>query len=156
MNNKGLGPTLTSIVIGLIIFTGVLLLVFSSDQGIYPLFIQANDQSVDLSGDVNYSNLDAAGIQGQLNTFSGNYTAESKGFLQTVDTIVSNVFLTISTGASALKLFFSIPTIIIGFTNAISNEIGIPAAFSWIFITAITIFMVSKIWKAWKGHNEEP
>ena len=155
MNIKGKGPNLTTIVIGIAIFLGLLALIFSSNEGIYNTFMIGNAHTVDADYLAFYEN--ASSNKQYIEEFDVEYAAESGNFVQSSINLGSALLTTLSLGFAALKTFLTLPNTLLGVINSVTTVIPeIPATIIGLLTLVASIFIFSKLLKAKRGTSEEP
>ena len=150
MNNKGAGPNLTYLLIGIIVFAGVTALIYSS----YSQFLAANQQAVDPLYASAYNNI--TGSQGNLTNFAQSYKFGSQSIAQTLSSIPTGIFATIVLGVNLITSLVAIPDFILSFVNAIHSIVPIPEPLIWMITTIIGIYVASLIIKAVRGTVDTP
>jgi len=112
--NKRASPSLTWIVIGVVVFTGIMLLVYSSDYGIYNGLMEANGISIDSEYASAYDNLTIN--QASLTNLSDSMLEPGK-----IWSLFTNAGLelinTLSIGLSVINSLIAIPGFMISIVN---------------------------------------
>ena len=153
MNKKAGQPSLTWLLIGIVIFIGVILLIYSPSWGIYNGLLNANGISVDEQ---------YAGIYGNLSSDMQNVTSLSDNLIKpsNIWSIFSNTGIafvnTLAIGLSSIGLLIQIPTYMSHVVTSLQGVSGIPTPFWWILLTTITIYGAAKFIQALRGTSQEP
>lgn len=154
MNNKGMNTTLTMMLIGVVIFIGVMLLIYSHDWGIYNNFMADNQQIIDPVYANAYDNLTSQ--QNDVTAFSDSYSFSAKGILSNLGNLPQNIFATLVLGATAIMSLTAIPGYIVNILGVISDTLHVPDPIVWMITTIIGIFVAGLIIKAIRGNITEP
>jgi hypothetical protein len=147
----GQGTSLTWVMMGLVGFVGIMMLVFSTQWGIYNNIMSMNGKGVDAKYANAYNNLTAT--QQTIDRFSENYTA--LGTWSIMKEAVSLALTVFNIGASAIRLFASLPKMLTEVFSTISTMTLTPQPIYWMVTSILTIYLISKLIKALRGTVDE-
>lgn len=149
------GPTLTFFLIGIVVFVGVMLLIYEPNYGLYNNFLIDNNRTPDNTYTQAFvGNLSST--QGGINTLQTNYSDSSwHSVVQTTNGILSGVLSTLIIGFEAMRTLSQIPVFFTTLFNSMSGMLFIPTIISWIIVTVIVIYLASKFIQALRGTINE-
>lgn len=146
------GPTLTFLIIGVIVFIGVMLLVYSDSYGMYNNLMNDNGKVINAEYASKYNNLTSQ--QGSLTTLSGDYSASS--IIEGIWSLPNTFLSAINIGLVTIGMLAKIPLYVIFIINIIGSTLQIPQPLIWVVITVITVFVASMLIKSKRGTLVEP
>jgi hypothetical protein len=146
------GPTLTFLIIGVVVFMGVMLLVYSDKYGMYNNLMNDNGKVINAEYASKYNNLTSQ--QGSLTTLSGDYSASS--IIEGLWSLPNTFFTAINIGLTTIGMLAKIPLYIIFIVNIIGSTLQIPQPLIWVAITVTTIFAASMLIRAKRASIVEP
>jgi hypothetical protein len=141
------GPGLTWFAIGLVVFIGVIVLLYNPEYGLYPTFLQANGVSPSGQYDSTYNNI-TANIA-DIDTWTSGFTFKS--FFSTLLQMPGIVLNSFAIGFSAIRTFTQVPLFFNSMFNTLQETLHIPAILSWMIVTIVAIYFASKFIKAMRG-----
>lgn len=142
------GPSMTWFMIGIVVFVGVVALVYEPHWGIYNNFMADNGgTAVNSQYSSAYQNITA--VSGNLSLWQENLTINSITSVPLA--LASAVMNTFAIGFSAIRTFSQLPNFFNSIFNVIQTTIGIPAALLWIISSVVTIYFASKFVKGLRG-----
>ena len=147
MNKKGKGTNLTFFLIGMVVFVGVIWLIFSSYSG----FMKANSRTIDPNYVSSYQSI--IDQNDSLSAFSQSYA--NKTSTSIVEAGWNTLVSTVSVGISAISSLMTIPKMFQDIFTVLEDKLNIPPAIMWMVSLIVTIFVFSKIIKAWRGQIDE-
>lgn len=153
MNKQGKGPNLTTLIIGVVIFIGVMLLIFSPYVGMYNVFMDANAITIGPQEMATYTNLTSN--KQNLGMFAANLTTNTNNVVENLDIILKSAFAVGALGVKAVQSFIVLPVIMLDIVNSFSSVTHLPSAFVWLITTALMIYVASKILKSVRGTQDE-
>ena len=142
-------PTLTMIMIGLVVGVGVMMLMYDTYSGFY----NDNSQLIDPVYTSAYGNISSQ--KSDIDTFTNDFSITPSGAWNTLTSLPTNVFSVLTIGASTIMAFLQLPTFLLRFVNVMSETLGVPDTLIWIITTIIFIYVSSMVVKAIRGNNEE-
>jgi hypothetical protein len=149
------GPTLTFFFIGLIVFVGVMILIYDPNWGLYNSFLTANGATPDNAYTQAFVN-ELNSSQNNMGTLAGSYQQSGwAGISSGAQGIVSGVWTTLVIGFDSMKSLSSLPTLFQNLFNSTSSILQIPAIIIWIVSTVLVVFLASKIIKALRGQIDD-
>lgn len=146
------GPNLTWVMIGVVVFVGVMSLIYSSDWGIYNNFMTDNGQSISSEYRTLYGNL--TGQKDDLGGFASDFSDFS--IKSTVVGAGSAILSTLNIGMNAIRLLGNAPNYVLSIFTVAGKALHIPEPLSWMITTIIIIFLAAKLIKALRGQSDEP
>jgi hypothetical protein len=150
------GPSLTFFFIGLIVFVGVMLLIFDPQVGLYSNFLTANGATPDnayTSAFVHNLNTSKGELTGLSNNFQGQ---GQQSVAQSGINIVNGVFSTLAIGFGAIGTLALLPSYFTEIFGGISSMLGIGGTIiAWMIITVAGIFLINKFIKALRGQIDD-
>lgn len=147
MNSKGVGPTLTMLIIGLAIFIATVTLYMN----VYVDFTADNGGSIDADWLNNYYNINNS--RDSLNTVKTGLT--DIDLVTTVQNVASTSLNGFLIGLGAIGNFFALIVIVPSIFNDIASALHLPEPVIWLFIFGVTIYIAMKLVKASRGTSEE-
>lgn len=149
MNKRAVarGPSLSFFMIGIIVFVGVIMLVYSPNWGIYNNFMQANNGSIDSNYASAYNNITSS--VNDINSFGKDVTMKSfQSILQEAPGQILNTF---AIGFSAIRTFTQLPDFFSKIMSTVSTVLHIPDPILWMVTSIVAIFVAAKFIKSMRG-----
>jgi len=149
MNKKASsGPSMTWLVFGLAAF--IMITVLSTS--IYTDVMDKNGGSVDTTYSSTYANI--AGYENNLSSLNKQLTDDTSIWMK-VSTGLGATFNALVIGVGAVGTFMSLVSLVPVMFNEISSALYIPSIVVWFITIVIMIYIVTRVYKAYRGHGEE-
>lgn len=149
------GPSLTFFFIGLLVFVGVMLLIYQPQLGLYDGFLTANNVTPDNA----YTNTfigNLTNAQNDLNGMSNSFQNKGgKSVVQLGLNVVSGIYSTLAIGFGAIGTLVSLPEFATAIFTSMTSMLFIPTAIVSIVVAIIGIFLISKFIKALRGQIDD-
>ena len=152
MNRSAKGSSLTWLTIGLVVFIGVILLIYSPQWGIYTNLMNDNGKGVNSEYATAYDNLTSQ--QGTLTTFSDEFSAKS--FTESILNLPNTFLSAINIGLTTISMLAQLPGYFISIINILGSTLHMPPPLIWIALTVLGIYVASMLIKAKRGTVSEP
>jgi len=145
--------TLSWLLVGVIVFVGVVMLVYDPNWGIYNGIVDNNGGAIDSIYSAAYLNLtnDASDIAGLSNNL-----LEPTNLWSVFTDATFGLVNTLALGLNAIGLLVQIPTFINHINSVLAGVSFIPAPFWWIIETVVVVIGASLLIRALRGTTIEP